>query len=249
MAATAGQEAISVIADEVVRNLFSVRHWDDSSFINLPIAYTSGTLLTVKLDRTHNGIRVSDGGYAYRELESIGAERSFARTAAGAADSEGLTVTKRSVFVDVPQECLNRAICDVAMTSWSIVDKIYARMTEQDVEDIEDYLCERLASVFGDKRVSSGPNLVGSSSTEWKMSAVVDAGDHRAVFHAVSDHANSVYRAKAAFHDLSALDVAPVLVAVVHDRESLGPRLGLLAQAGRVIEEGQPDDVYRRAAA
>ena len=81
------------------------------------------------------------------------------------------------------------------------------------------------------------------------MSAVVTAGEHKAVFHAVGDHANSVYRTNTAFHDLGALDDPPALVAVVNDRKALGPKLGLLAQAGHVIESEQPDDVYRRAAA
>lgn len=249
MVTTAKGEAVSAIADAVVHDLLNVRHWGDSSFVNLPIAYASGTFVTVKLDRVRKGVRVSDGGFAYRELESLGAERSFHRTAASAAESEGLSVSARSIFVDVPRECLVRAICDVSIATWSVVDNVYARVTEQEEYDIENMLCERLVAVFGDRHVSAAPKIVGSSSSEWKMSAVVDADDHKAVFHAVGDHANSVYRTKAAFHDLGALDDPPILVAVVHDCKALGPKLGLLAQAGRVIEGGQPDDVYRRAAA
>ena len=72
MVEAASLEAVSVMAETVANDLLTVRHWGDSSFINLPIAYTSGTFVTVKIDRVHDGVRVSDGGFAYRELESIG---------------------------------------------------------------------------------------------------------------------------------------------------------------------------------
>jgi hypothetical protein len=65
----------------------------------------------------------------------------------------------------------------------------------------------------------------------------------------VGAHANSVYRTSAAFHDLAELPSPPRLVAVVKDKHALGPKLMLLSQAGRVIESGQSDDVYQRAAA
>ena len=68
-----------------------------------------------------------------------------------------------------------------------------------------------------------------------------------AVFQAVGDHANSVYRATAAFHDIASLPDAPTLVSVVRSKAEMGPKLSLLAQASRVIEEGQPDQVYERA--
>ena len=101
MVEAASLEAVSVMAETVANDLLTVRHWGDSSFINLPIAYTSGTFVTVKIDRVRDGVRVSDGGFAYRELESIGAERSFSKTASGTAESEGLNVNKCSIFVGI----------------------------------------------------------------------------------------------------------------------------------------------------
>ena len=69
------------------------------------------------------------------------------------------------------------------------------------------------------------------------------------MFHAVSNHPNAVFKTSTAFHDLANLDNAPKLVAVVRDKAALGSRLALLAQAGRVIEGEQPDEVYLRAVA
>jgi hypothetical protein len=70
-----------------------------------------------------------------------------------------------------------------------------------------------------------------------------------AVFQAVGNHANSIYRASTAFHDLSELPNPPIRIAVVKDKAALGAKLNMLAQAGRVIEDEQPDDVYVRAVA
>jgi hypothetical protein len=67
------------------------------------------------------------------------------------------------------------------------------------------------------------------------------------VFQAVRNNGNSINKASTAFRDLSDLTVPPQLVAVVQSKEAIGPKLTLLAPA-RVLEEGQPDEVYREAA-
>ncbi len=243
------REAVAKIADAVAHDLIQVSHWGDSSFINLPIAYFSGTFVTVRLDHVRKGIRVSDNGFAFRELESFGTEGSFQKTAQRVAEADELNVNRRTVFIDVPRECVVGAICDVSLASWSIVDKINARPIEQTGPEIEDRLYDRLAAVFGDTHVSVNQEVVGSSSIKWPMSAVIDADDHKAIFQAVNNRANSVYRISAAFHDLGSLHKPPVLVSVVDNQDALGAKLSLLAQAGRVIEGSQSDDVYRKAAA
>ena len=63
------------------------------------------------------GFRVSDAGFTYRELEAIGAERSFPRVAKAAAERESVAKNRRVIFVDVSAEDLTRAICDVAAAS------------------------------------------------------------------------------------------------------------------------------------
>jgi hypothetical protein len=204
----------------------------------------------VKLDRIRDGIRVSDNGFAFRELESIGAERSFPLTAKSIADSNDLSVNRRVVFADVSEDQILRANCDVSMASWLIADRIYDRVGEQEEAEIEDYLRDRLVTVFGRGCLSDNHKIKGHSTSEWDVSAVVELPDHVAVFHAVSAYANSIFKASTAFHDIALLEKPPSLVAVVRSKKALGPRLDLLAQAsGRVIEEAQADDVYKRAAA
>jgi hypothetical protein len=244
------RDTIGTIADAVARGLVSVRRVGDSSFINLPLIYPSGSAVTVRLDRVAKGVRVSDNGFAYRELESFGAQRSFGKTATGIAETEAIEIGRRTVFVDVPIDEIERAICDVAAVSWQIADRIVGRLADEESADIEEYLRERLVSVFA-ANLKKPPEhkIVGASSNEWDVSAVIQLPGGTAVFHAVSNHPNAVFKTSTAFHDLANLDNAPKLVAVVRDKAALGSRLALLAQAGRVIEGEQPDDVYLRAVA
>jgi hypothetical protein len=58
-----------------VSELVPAKRADDSVFVNLPLFFPSGAAATVKIEPVSGGYRVSDNGFAYRELESIGAER------------------------------------------------------------------------------------------------------------------------------------------------------------------------------
>jgi hypothetical protein len=242
---------VSDAVEKAARSLISVHHFGHSSSLNLPLLYPDGSAVTLKIDPVGgNGTRVSDGGLSYRELEAIGAETSFPNTAQTVADEMGLLTNRRLIYVDTDTDGLFRAICDVAVASWRVVDTIYRRVASREETDIEDVLRERLVHIFGQKRVlKHGQKIVGASSSDWEVSAVVRTNGHDAIFQAVGAHPNSIYRATSAFHDLAALAKPPTLVAVVRDKNALGPRLGLLSQVGKVIEDRQPDSTFQRAAA
>jgi len=236
--------AVESVAKELVK-----AHWHAGAhYINLPMLYPDGSSVTVRVDQPQNGIaRVSDNGFAYREVEAVGAEASFPGTAAHVAEKRNVESNRRAVFAEAPVSQLHRAICDVAVASWEIVDRIYSRISERDETEVEQKLRDRLASVFGPNRLQQIRKLQGASSSDWDVSAIVKTNGSSAVFQVVSDHPNSIFRTATAFHDLAALEHAPRLIAVVEDKGRLGAKLGLLSQAGRVIEEGQRDEVFRRA--
>lgn len=241
--------SVAEAAEAAVRELVSVRAWGDSTYINLPLVYPDGSHVTVKLDAVKDGIRISDNGFAYRLLEGVGAHRAFGRAAHKAATQEDLSVDRRSIFVDVPEEAIARAICDVATASWVTVHRVFTRLAEEDVAELEEQLRARLAVIFPGK-LAEGREVRGSSTTDWHVSAIVNSEHGPVVFQAVSAHPNSIHRASASFLDLAGLDTPPSLVAVVPSKADLGPRLSLLSQAGgRVIETDQSEDAYRRAAA
>lgn len=192
--------------------------------------------------------RVSDAGFAYREAERVEAARSFRRTANAFAESADVSIGERSVFVVAPIGEIERAITDVAETSWKIADRICRRVWDGESDELPPSLRERLEKLFGSERLQEGAKIQGSSTNEWEVSAAVKLNDHVAVFQAVHDHANSIFRASTAFRDISLLPSPPRLIAVVQSKEALGIRIALLAPA-RVLEEEQPDALFLKAAA
>ena len=235
---------------DVVNGLVTCDHWPDVSFVRLPLIYPSGSMVTVEVHPLPGGseYRVTDGGFGFQELEDIGAERSFTRTATPIASESIVNRNGRAFFIDVPISQLSRAIADVGKASWQLVERVYANRRDESGDDVVEYLADRLRIIFGDD-IEPNATLIGASTTDWEMSVVVRRLGKIIAFQAVSSHANSVYRANAAFDDLSALDDPPQLVAIVPSFEALGPKLTLLSRSAKVLEEGQSNDDYLRAAA
>lgn len=242
---------VSGTVEDAVRDLVQVRHWGDASFVSLPLIYPSGSFVTVKIEQSKGGFLVSDNGFAYREAEALGAARSFSKTAQTMAEYDDLSVGKRMIFTEgAAEDELVRAICDVAKVSCRVADKIVGKAAAEAASELEEHLRHRLISVFGEAHVKGDdPHIIGASTSDWEVSAIVDINGHKTVFQAVANQANSIFRASALFSDLERLDKAPKLVAFVQSKASLGPKLGLLSRSGSIIEEGQADSVFTRAAA
>lgn len=239
---------VAEAVDRAVADLVGVRSWGDATFVNLPLITPDGSDVTVRVKRIGGGFQVDDAGFTYRDLARAGADRSFSKTAAKYAERKDLVVDQKMICAQVDADGLRSAICDVGAVSWQVLEKVYSRLNEQESE-IEEGLLKRLETVFGPGQIDDRQDFIGLSTKAWTVSAIVRVDGKLAVFQAVGDHANSVYRVSAAFHDIAALPNAPSLVSVVKSKAGLGTKLSLLSQAGRVIEEGQADDEYRRAAA
>ena len=241
-------QTIQELSRGIAARLVSSHHWEDASLINLPLAYPSGAFVSVRLSPVRNGIRVSDAGFAYREVESFGLERSFSRTASSIAENFDVEIGKRSIFIDVPTEQVERAIFDVSAASRAVAERIISNADEVDVSNLAETLLIRLEHLFP-KTLEIEPKVIGKSSTEWKMTAVTHSGGHTTVFQAVTNYAASIYRTSTAFVDLAGREDAPSLVAVVPSKEEIGAKVAILAQVGRVIEIEDGDATYMRAAA
>jgi len=250
MVATFGLSQRQIEAIEAAaRDLVSLNQRADCYYLSGPLIYPDGSSVTDQIAGGAKGILVSDAGFTYRQIEDIGAERSFTRIAKRIAEEENVECGSRIIYADASSEEVHRAICDVSTASWRIAHDVYSRISEQDEVEIAEHLRDRLSKIFGSSHLSSENSIVGSSSSSWEVSAVVEINSAKAVFHAVANYPVSVFRTATAFHDIGSLENPPKLVAVVRNRTEMGPRLSLLSQAGRVIETQQPDAVFLRAAA
>lgn len=241
---------ISELADAIVSDLVRVKHTGLSSYINLPLVYPSGSNVTVKIDLVEHGVRVSDSGFCFREIERLGGERSFKRTARPFAHESQVEVGSRTIFVDVPVEQAASAVADVGLVSWRTAEKICTRLLSDNEDEVADILRQRLDAVFGPDRVKSGKEIAGSSSWKWKVSAVVETDGDTAVFQAISPSGQSINKASTAFFDFAGLDRPPKLVGVVADKRAFGPRLGIISRIGaKILEAGDSDESYRKKVA
>lgn len=235
--------------ESVARELVRVQRVNGSSFVNLPLLYPDGSSVTVRIDQVSDGLRVSDNGFAYREAEDVNALRSFGQNRKAIADEFGVEIGGKAIYVDTGVDGLFEAVCDVAAASWQIAARVFSRIADENEEELEQELSERLRKIFGETQVEENKELAGASSVSWPVSAVVSLADHKTVFQAVGEHSNSINRSATAFRDISLLPKAPRLVAVVRDKKALGARASLLTQASaRIIERANPDDRWRAAA-
>lgn len=241
---------VSDLADTIASDLVRVKHTGLSSYINLPLVYPSESNVTVKIDLLEHGVRVSDAGFCFKEIERLGGERSFKRTARPLAHECQVEVGSRTIFVDVPPQQAASAVSDVGLVSWRTAEKICTRLLSNNEEEVADILRQRLDSVFGPDRVKSGKEITGSSSWKWKVSAVVESDGDMAIFQAISPSGQSINKASTAFFDFAGLDRPPKLVAVVSDKRSFGPRLEIISRLGaKILEAGDSDESYRRKVA
>lgn len=241
---------IDEIVEAAVKQLVSSHIHADAQYVNLPLLYPDGSHVTLKIVRAEGGYTISDNGFAYREAEAAGYERSFGKTASSIVEKRSVEANKRAIFTKASADDLFRAICDVGIASWETVDRIYGRIDEQQEIEIAEHLRDRLKEVFGPSHVEEAQKIAGASKWEWDVSAIVRIDTHRAIFQGVGQHATSVYKASTAFRDIALLPKPPRLIAVVQSKKELGSKLDLLVQAeASVIEEEQADEVFVKAAA
>lgn len=233
--------------ERAVRSLVSIGQWGSSAFVSLPIFYPSGTAVTVKVEKVAGGFRVSDGGFAYREIEQMGAEHYFGKNATKFAEEIGAVADKRSLIATAAEDHLAATIADIAATTARLAHKITASAGSRGEAEIADHLLERLNAVFGSARVEPRVTIVGASNHAWEVDAIVQLDARQAVFQAVANHHASVYSTAAMFHDLAVRGSPPATVSVVRRKDRLGYLLEILAQAGSVIEDDQADSVYEGA--
>ncbi len=249
----ADQEHLSYTIESAISDalgqLLTVRHAPMGSYVHLPIFYPSGAGATVLVTRDGTDFRISDAGFAYREVEMVGAERAFPCRARAIAGDLGLDISSRAISARATRRQLAATMADVAAASTRIATEIVSRVSGMVEIELVEHLQDRLAELFGKPNIDFNPTIPGASARPWDVSAIVRLEDRRVVFDAVSNHALSVYSTATKFHDISLLGKPPITVSVVHSVQQMGNLYNLLAQAGHVLQEDAPNTAFKLAIA
>jgi hypothetical protein len=240
---------VRAAVDSAMAELVSVKHGDGISYVHLPIFYPSGAAVTVSVEQIKGGYLVTDEGFAYREIEMVGADRMFGRAARNAGERFGVDANPRMLSANADTDTLASAIADIAIASAWVSHSVVDRISDRDVNEIAQHLYGRLVDIFGVEKVEQKASIVGASSNDWEVSSLVHLDGRIAVFDVVRNHHTAVYSTSTKFHDLALLSSPPVTVAVVKDKKAMGAYYGILAQAGHVIQDHESDAVIRRATA
>lgn len=203
----------------------------------------------VRVEPINGEFFVSDLGMGYQEADMMGASLSFSRQARVIAEEAGVGFDNRAFFIiKASQDQLAGAIIAIGNCSLEAVTIAAMKMSERKVADEADILYERLLRIFTPPRVDRNVDMRGASNTKWSVATIVRVDKKQTVFEPVINHRNSVASVATKFHDLSLLADPPERVAVVRKKEELGTLLGVLAQAGRVVNRDVSDSMIQKLA-
>lgn len=108
-------------------------------------------------------------------------------------------------------------------------------MFQRQRADVGTIVFEKLERLFGDKNVAKEIDLVGASSSHWRIDVRVQRGDMIALFDTVAPWAQSVAFTLAKFGDIKLLESAPARTAVLASKTGYGTWMTALAQTGSII--------------
>ena len=237
--------------DAVSRELVTAEHRSGASYINTPLLYPSGATVVVRIDEGEKEFFVSDMGFGFREADLIGGSRIYSRHAKLIASANGVGFDDHSFFVlRASRAQLAGAVIAVANCSLLAAVRVAERLAREKEIDAAEVLVERLVHVFKSENVTRHAEVHGASSTPWEVTALVRAFGSAppTIFEPVANHRTSIAAVATKFNDLSRLEKPPHLVSVVRDKEAFGTLLGVLSQAGHVINDNVPDRTLLRLA-
>lgn len=255
--ATVRSSRIAEVIEAVARDLVTVDHRADGSFISTPLLYPSGANVVVRIEAIgRDEYFVSDYGLGFSESDMLGATTQFKSQAAAIAENAGVGFDSNAFFVArVTRSQLAGATATIANCSHEAVALAALKLAEKRFSDDGETLHRRLVSLFSEKHVAKNVEITGASQTKWHVANIVrlavdhGASEHVTIFEPVTKHHVSIAAAVTKFHDIARLEHAPRRVAVVARKADFGTYLGVLSQAADVVAKDVSDTTIRRLAA
>jgi len=179
-----------------------------------------------------------------------GASNAFHRFAEKIAEHYGVSFDNQSFFVaETPAETLPSAITIIANCSVESANIAALKASERKYAEDSDLLYSKLIQAFPKEKVARNAHIIGSSTHQWPVAALVALNGREAIFEPVSKHHNSVVNAAAKFHDIARLDNGPSRVAMVRNVVEMNDYINILSQAATVVEFSADKQTIRMAAA
>ena len=229
--------------DAVARELVIADHREGFSFVKTPLTYPSGSGVVIRVGDSYPDFLVTDFGCGYEEADLMGGSGIYVRSARAIAETAGISFDSHAFFVlKVPRDQLagsNRHCSE--LLARSSVGRGFPDEREAGFRGC------RIALPEASGRASS-PNGY-QRPTQWHVATLVSDGPHPPIFEPVSSHHTSIFAAVTRFSDISKVEKAPTLVAIVRKKTDLKTYLAVLSQEAHVIENDVSDSVIARLAA
>ena len=244
---------MGVIAEAVVKNLSQSTTRGDMSIITTPILAYGHTFVPVHLAPDGNGVLVSDGGFARREVSMMGGDAYFGSNAHRVAARYGIGCDGDLFFsVEGHDEidAVTAAVAAVANAAKDTIETVAERIADRAIDGARDQVLTTLRATFGKGRVVTGSKarLIGAQE-EWDFDAVVQGVDAALAVLIVSPYSNSVTTAFSKFSDIkNSADVNKKNFGVLTDTKST-PRLRLIHNVATLVPIERSTKEFWRATA
>jgi hypothetical protein len=242
-------EAQLRVADEVARGLACASIEGCDVLIHTPITFPSGRMIGVKLLGGPATFTITDDGSTMREAEMMGAIDICRREAKKIAAEYDLRFNDWELFeVDAPFDRLVGAAVIVANAAALAMIRTADKFAERFDLRRREALAVRLERIFGKKKVSQDVEVLGAAK-KWHFDARVELLSGRpGLFSVVTPTPVSVIFAYSKMDDVSRIDNAPFLGAVLEGKFGPDDKALLKRAARRVFESSDSDEAFRLAA-
>lgn len=222
---------------DIPRVLFRVRERSASGFLSTGVTYPNGVGVTVRVDRSHHNLVVSDDGYAAQIAETMGVIGTLNRIAGSFAKRYGVTYEKGTFFIaDASPDNLAVAVSTVANTSARAMERVVASLEQARLGKSRALFDRRLETAFGNK-VKFDIEFKGATGRSWGFDAGVLEGDlFVRLYELVSPSTQAVALANMKISDTQAILLPPHVTAALTDYEGTEPALrAILSYAGSTV--------------
>ncbi|MCJ2034535.1 hypothetical protein [Methylobacterium sp. J-068] len=238
------------LASEIAQKLVRVRVGEADTTIVTPVLYPGGRMVSVRLLGGPDRFTVTDDGGGMSEAEMVGAEDLYRDEARKVAERYQLRFNRWELFeIDAPLDRLPGFIAIVANAAAEAMLRTTDALTKRLERHKREALADRLERIFGSKQVEKRPVIHGSSTKEWRFEAAVNQiNGRRSLFTLITPAPGSVAWGYAKMDDVSRIESAPLITAVIDGRLAADDRVLIGRAARRLLSVDDADDAFRVAA-